>query len=60
MIAADKAKLAAAYCGQVVPVQYEELEGIDHGYAGLAFIDQAMPWLASRFAGVPAPSNCGH
>ena len=59
MIAADQAKLAAEYCGQGVPVQYEELQGSDHSNTGLAFIDQAMPWLASRFAGIPAPSNCG-
>ncbi len=59
MIAADQAKLAAEYCGQGVPVQYEELQGAAHNNAGAAFIAQAMPWLASRFAGVPAPSNCG-
>ena len=59
MIAADQAKLAAEYCGQGVPVQYEELQGSDHSNSGLAFIAQAMPWLASRFAGVPAPSSCG-
>lgn len=58
MIAADQAKLAAQYCAQGVPVQYVELEGADHSSAGLAFIDQAMQWLAPRFAGVPAPSTC--
>lgn len=59
MITADQKALADEYCSQGVPVQFEELTGADHSNAGLAFIDQAMPWLASRFAGVPAPSNCG-
>lgn len=60
MVAADQRKLAAEYCSQGVPVQYEELQGADHSNAGLTFIDEAMPWLASRFAGVPAPSSCAN
>ncbi|WP_180934038.1 lipase family protein [Nocardioides ungokensis] len=58
MVAADQAKLAAEYCGQGVPVQYQELQGADHSDAGLAFIDAAETWLSSRFAGTPAPSTC--
>jgi len=59
MIAADQAKLAAEYCGQGVPVQYQELQGADHSDAGATFIGMPEAWLAPRFAGVPAPSNCG-
>ena len=38
MVAADQAKLAAEYCGQGVPVQYQELQGADHSNAGATFI----------------------
>lgn len=58
MIAADQAALAAEYCSQGVPVQYQEMQGLDHSNTGLAFLTSAMPWLASRFAGAPAPSTC--
>ncbi|WP_395658437.1 lipase family protein [Nocardioides sp.] len=58
MIAADQAALAAEYCRQGVPVQYQEMQGLDHSNTGLAFLTSAMPWLASRFAGAPAPSTC--
>lgn len=58
MIAADQAALAAEYCRQGVPVQYQEMQGLDHTNAGALFLTSAMPWLASRFAGVPAPSTC--
>jgi len=58
MVAADEARLAAEYCRQGVQVSYVELQGVDHTDAGAAFVPQAEAWLASRFAGVPAPSTC--
>ncbi len=58
MIAADQARLAREYCAQGVPVQSQELQGADHSTAGAAFIPAAETWLASRFAGAPAPSSC--
>lgn len=58
MIAADQERLAAEYCRQGVPVQYQEMQGLDHTNTGAVFLTSAMPWLASRFAGVPAPSSC--
>jgi hypothetical protein len=58
MVAADEAHLAAEYCSQGVPVSYVELQGVDHTNAGAAFVPHAQAWLASRFAGLPAPSTC--
>jgi hypothetical protein len=58
MIAADQQALAAHYCKEGVPVTSEELQGLDHGNAGAAFLAQAPVWLASRFAGAPPASNC--
>jgi hypothetical protein len=58
MVAADEAKLAAEYCHQGVAVLSEELKGLDHTEAAVAFFAQAFPWLASRFVDAPAPSNC--
>lgn len=58
MVAADEAHLAKEYCGQGVRVSYVELRGVDHTNAGAAFVPQAEAWLASRFAGLPAPSTC--
>lgn len=58
MIARDQADLAAEYCADGVPVQYEELQGLDHTNAGSVFLSEATPWLSARFAGVPAPSTC--
>ncbi len=34
------------------------LEGIDHMYAGFKGAYSATNWMADRFAGRPAPSNC--
>ena len=58
MIAADQRKLAAEYCTQGVPVSFQELQNLDHINTGAAFIPLAESWLASRFAGAPAPSTC--
>jgi secretory lipase len=58
MVAADEAKLAAEYCKQGVPILAEEFKGLDHIDAAVTFFAQAFPWLASRFVGLPAPSNC--
>jgi hypothetical protein len=58
MVAADEKALAAQYCGQGVPVWSAQLPGLDHTPAAAGFFGQAFPWLASRFVGAPAPSNC--
>jgi hypothetical protein len=58
MVAGDEQKLAYEYCHRGVPVDFQELKGKNHQEAGLAFLPQAFAYLASRFAGTPAPSNC--
>lgn len=58
MVAADVAALARKYCQAGVPVVYNELAGKSHTAAGQAFIGSALGFLADRFAGKPAPSNC--
>jgi hypothetical protein len=58
MVAKDQQQLAYEYCQQGVAVQFEELQGLDHTDAGVAFLGQAFPWLASRFDGTPPVSNC--
>lgn len=35
------------------------LPGADHGFIAHDSADAAVNWMAERFAGVPAPSNCG-
>jgi hypothetical protein len=34
-------------------------QGVSHGFAGAKSADQAVAWIADRFAGRPAPSDCG-
>ncbi len=58
MVVKDQARLAKEYCSQGVPVQTQEIQGADHSQAGASFIPAAEAWLASRFAGVQAPSSC--
>jgi hypothetical protein len=57
MVAKDEQQLAAEYGRQGVPVQFEELQGLDHNATGAAFLGQAFPWLASRFVGAPPISH---
>jgi acetyl esterase/lipase len=39
-------------------VRMVELPGVSHGFAGAKSADQAVAWMADRFAGRPAPSDC--
>jgi len=54
---ADVKALAARYCTAGLPVQFNEQTG-PHGSVGNIFMIQAIGYLADRFAGKPAPSNC--
>ncbi|MGH3472956.1 MAG: lipase family protein [Nocardioidaceae bacterium] len=58
MVTGDEDALAYEYCHQGVPVDFQVLDHADHDNAGLLFMPLAMTWLASRFAGLPAPDNC--
>jgi hypothetical protein len=59
MIEKDEQELAYEYCHQSVDVDFVQLKGLDHDDAGVAFIPQALAYLAERFVGAPASDNCG-
>lgn len=58
MIVGDQEALAHEYCTQGVDVDFNVVQGQDHSSTGLVFLASGQAWLASRFAGVPAPNNC--
>ena len=58
MRADDVANLAREYCGQGVPVEYQEYRGAQHPAAGAFFEPATGPFLQERFAGAPFPGNC--
>lgn len=58
MVAKDVQELAHTYCERGLPVQYDELAGLDHAAAVGAFAPQAMIFLQQRFAGLPPPNEC--
>ena len=45
-------------CQRPVKLLYRELPGENHSTVLAASLDQVEAWLADRFAGKPAPSNC--
>ncbi|WP_405484703.1 lipase family protein [Nocardia sp. NBC_00511] len=49
---------AGRYCAAGTPVQFDIIPGADHLGAILPGSANAMNYLADRFAGRPAPSNC--
>lgn len=57
MVHDDVEALAYEYCHQGVSVDFETSPE-DHTTTGGAFLSAAQAYLASRFAGVPAPNNC--
>jgi acetyl esterase/lipase len=50
---------AAMLCKAGSSVAIDLMPGIGHGFAGRDSASAAVAWLAERFAGKPAPSNCG-
>jgi len=58
MIVGDVRTLAREFCGRGVVVQYVEYQNLSHTLAAVQFLPEAAAWLASRFAGLPAPQNC--
>lgn len=49
---------AGRYCAAGTPVQFDIIPGTDHATAILPGAINAYGYLADRFAGRPAPSNC--
>jgi Secretory lipase len=58
MVAGDVAALAARYCREGVPVTFKEYRGLDHFEAAVPFEVDAFMFLAGRFLGLPASSEC--
>lgn len=54
---ADVKALAAKYCDAGLPVQFSEAKG-PHATVGNTFMQQGLAYIADRFAGKAAPSNC--
>jgi Secretory lipase len=55
--ASTEEAIRAAYCAAGIPTQWNTYPG-DHILADTEAIGDVMSWFASRFAGLPAPSNC--
>lgn len=58
MVAADEEALAYEYCHQGVPVEFHELQKVDHTTAGGLFMPLAITFLSARFAGAPPTDTC--
>ena len=58
-----KPSVTAAYanelCRRGSRVELDWLPGTGHAFAARAAANDAIAWIAGRFAGTPAPSNCG-
>ncbi len=50
---------AAALCKAGSKVKALELPNVGHGWAGRAAAPYAVDWITARFAGEPAPDDCG-
>lgn len=59
MIAGDVRALAHRYCEAGTPVVYREYPIASHVMAAVPYAAEAVGWVNDRFAGVPAPNNCG-
>lgn len=57
MIAGDVRTLARQYCAEGLKVDYAE-GPLSHSPTGITSILEASPWIADRFAGTTAPSDC--
>jgi dienelactone hydrolase len=51
--------MAHAWCGKGATVQFSTLAVPTHAAAMVEAYPQAVAWLGDRFAGKPAPDNCG-
>jgi hypothetical protein len=40
-------------------VEFVLLPGVGHAFIARDVADAAVAWMAARFAGEPAPTNCG-
>jgi hypothetical protein len=60
MVAGDVRALARQYCaGGDQAIRYQQFDVLSHVGAAVPWAALAMTWLGDRFAGRPAPSDCG-
>ncbi|MFF3863098.1 lipase family protein [Streptomyces sp. NPDC002209] len=60
MVSGDVRSLARQYCATGnSAVKYSQYELFSHTGASVAWAPAALGWLGDRFAGRPAPSDCG-
>jgi alpha-beta hydrolase superfamily lysophospholipase len=55
----ETAALVRSLCAAGDAVEYRTLPGVTHEYTGEESAGLVSAWVAQRFAGQPAPSNCG-
>lgn len=58
MVAGDVRALAHRYCDAGTPVVYREYP-LSHVLTAVPYAAEAVGWVNDRYAGVPAPNNCG-
>jgi Secretory lipase len=58
MIAGDVRSYAREVCASGQSVDYQQLDGLSHELAEEPWLAASVGWLAARFAGTPAPSDC--
>jgi hypothetical protein len=46
-------------CGNRIRVRYIDLPGKDHATTARQSANATIDWIEQRFAGAPAPSDCG-
>ncbi len=46
-------------CAAGTRVRMLVMPGVSHGFAGADSAKSALAWMADRFAGRPAPNDCG-
>ena len=59
MLLDDGRDLARDYCDRGVTVDYAGYPDLSHVLSAPVFMAEAVPWIDARFAGAPAPANCG-
>lgn len=60
MVTGDVRALARRYCDTGnTSIVYQQYDALSHISAVPVWALQALPWMMDRFAGKPAPSNCG-
>lgn len=60
MVAGDVRSLARQYCASgTAAVAYQQYDALSHFGVPVVWAPQALAWLNDRFAGRPAPSDCG-